>query len=235
MHPAGEWRKFSLTTGKLIERRQYWDFNFSSEANELSENEYLEELSFLFKQAVTRQFTGDREISSYLSGGMDSGAISAVASQNIQELTTFTVGFDRHSQSGMEVNLDEREAAEHMSYLFGTRHYEMVLKAGDMEKSMKQLVWHLEEPRVGQSYPNFYAANLASRFSPVVLSGTGSDELFGGYPWRYYRVAENANFDEYIKKYYLSWQRLLSKEQLSAVFSPLDKKTQTNGYKKHIS
>ncbi len=40
----------------------------------------------------------------------------------------------------------------------------MVLKAGDMERAMPRLVWHLEEPRVGQSYPNFYAAQLASKF-----------------------------------------------------------------------
>ena len=66
---------------------------------------------------------------------------------------------------------------------------EMVLKAGDMERCLKSLVWHLEEPRVGQSYPNYYAAKLASRFGKVVLSGAGGDELFAGYPWRYYRAA----------------------------------------------
>ena len=49
-----------------------------------------------------------------------------------------------------------------MSYLLKTEHYEMVLKSGDMERVMRRLVWHLEEPRVGQSYPNFYAAQLAS-------------------------------------------------------------------------
>ena len=48
-----------------------------------------------------------------------------------------------------------------MSYRFKTEHYEMVLKAGDMERCMPRLAWHLEEPRVGQSYPNFYAAQLA--------------------------------------------------------------------------
>ena len=62
----------------------------------------------------------------------------------------------------------------------------MVLKAGDMEKCIENYVWHLEEPRVGQSYPNYYAAKLASKFGKVVLSGCGGDELFGGYPWRYF-------------------------------------------------
>ena len=60
--------------------------------------------------------------------------------------------------SGVELACDEREKAEYMSYIFKTEHYEMVLKSGDMERCMKKLVWHLEDPRVGQSYPNFYAA-----------------------------------------------------------------------------
>ena len=50
-----------------------------------------------------------------------------------------------------------------------TEHYEMVLKAGDMEHVMPRLSWHIEEPRIGQSYPNFYAAQLASRFVKVAL------------------------------------------------------------------
>ena len=50
---------------------------------------------------------------------------------------------------------DERSAAEYMSYLFKTEHYEMVLKGGEMERILPKLAWHLEEPRVGQCYPNF--------------------------------------------------------------------------------
>ena len=79
----------------------------------------------------------------------------------------------------------------------------MVLKAGDMERVHAAAVWHLEEPRVGQSYPNYYAAQLASQFVKVVLSGAGGDELFGGYPWRYYRAVVNDELRHYVDKYYL--------------------------------
>jgi asparagine synthase (glutamine-hydrolysing) len=121
----------------------------------------------------------------------------------------------------MELAFDERERAEHMSYLFGTEHYEMVLKAGDMERVMPRLVWHLEDLRVGQCYPNFYAAQLASKFAKVVLSGAAGDELFGGYPWRYYRAAGSSGFDDYLASYYGYWQRLLDEDQVGAVLAPV--------------
>ena len=59
-----------------------------------------------------------------------------------------------------------------MSYLFKTEHYEMVLKAGDMERVFPGWPGTSRNRRVGQSYPNFYAAQLASKFVKVVLSGT---------------------------------------------------------------
>jgi len=90
-----------------------------------------------------------------------------------------------------------------------------------MERILPKLTWHLEEPRVGQSYPNFYAAQLAGKFVKVVLSGDGGDELFGGYPWRYYRAVVNDSFEDYIDKYYLYWQRLIPNRAIQRVFQPI--------------
>ena len=163
----------------------------------------------------------DVDVGSYLSGGMDSGSITALAATQLPYIRTFTCGFDLHSASGLELGCDERQKAELMSYLFKTEHYEMVLKAGDMERVLPSLSWHLEEPRVGQSYPNYYVAQLASKFVKVVLCGAGGDELFGGYPWRYYRAAVNDNFEEYVDKYYLFWQRLMSNQDIKRVFQPV--------------
>ena len=164
---------------------------------------------------------GDVELGCYLSGGMDSGSIAAIAAQSFPNLKTFTCGFDLSSASGIELAFDERPKAEAMSALFKTEHYEMVLKAGDMERCMAPLSKHLEEPRVGQSYPNFYAAKLASKFVKVVLSGSGGDELFGGYPWRYYRAANSQNFKQYIDQYYQYWQRLVNNSELTKMFAPV--------------
>lgn len=201
--------------------RQYWDYHFKEPNHKFDHREYVIELQRLFDQAVNRQLISDVELGTYLSGGMDSGSITAVAAKKFRDLKTFTCGFDLSSASGIELGFDEREKAEAMSAKFKTEHYEIVLKAGDMERCLKNLSWHLEEPRVGQSYPNFYAAKLASKFVKVVLSGAGGDELFGGYPWRYYRGVKSKSFDEFIDAYYLYWQRLINNKELDRLFTPI--------------
>lgn len=197
----------------------YWDYSFLAEPLPLSEEECAEQLYHLFVQAVTRQLISDVPVGSYLSGGMDSGSITAVAARHLQRLTTFTGGFDLTSASGLELGFDERRNAEIMANLFKTEHYEIVMHAGDMEWVLPELIWHLEDLRVGQSYPNYYVARLASRFVKVVLSGAGGDELFGGYPWRYYRSLNSASRDEYLNNYYQFWQRLVQDEDKAYLFN----------------
>ncbi|MCC6865838.1 MAG: asparagine synthase (glutamine-hydrolyzing) [Ignavibacteria bacterium] len=193
---------------KSLKIKQYWDFCFRNEYT-LTEEEYIIELERLFTQAVNRQLISDVEIGSYLSGGMDSGSITSIAAKNFKNLKTFTCGFDLSSASGLELGFDERIKAEFLSNIYKTEHYETVLKAGDMERVMHDLIWHLEDLRIGQSYPNFYVARLASKFVKVILSGSGGDELFAGYPWRYYRAVVNDDSEHYIEKYYRYWQRLI--------------------------
>lgn len=201
--------------------QRYWDFHFEEPENALSEADAVDELDWLFRQAISRQMISDVGVGAYLSGGLDSGSITALAAKQSAFMNTFTVGFDLNSASGVELGYDERAKAEQMSYLFKTEHYEMVLKAGDMERSLPNIAWHLEEPRVGQCYPNWYAAKLASKFVKVVLSGTGGDELFAGYPWRYYRAVVNDDFDHYVEKYYGFWQRLVPTDLLTKVMAPV--------------
>jgi asparagine synthase (glutamine-hydrolysing) len=200
---------------------RYWDFRFEEPSDPISEADAVEQLDQLFQQAVSRQLMSDVPVGSYLSGGMDSGSITALSALQLPHMRTFTVGFDLNSASGVELGYDERAGAEYMSYLFKTEHYEMVLKAGDLERVMPSVGYHIEEPRVGQSYPNYYAAQLASKFVKVTMSGAGGDELFAGYPWRYYRAVVNDGFEDYIDKYYAFWQRLLPGSMLPKVMAPV--------------
>jgi len=219
--PPGTFDWISLDHAACLKPTAYWDFRFAEPSEPADEQERVEECRRLFRQAVRRQLVSDVEVGCYLSGGMDSGSIAAVASREVALMRSFTCGFDLHSISGLELGFDEREAAEHMSYLFQTEHYEMVLKAGDMERALPAITWHLEDPRVGQCYPNFYVAQLASKFVKVVLSGAGGDEIFGGYPWRYYRAFESEGFEDYIDRYYAFWQRLLPNTEIRRVFGPI--------------
>jgi len=207
----------------------YWDFDFGRPDATMSSETACEETLRLFKQAVVRQMMADVRVGAYLSGGMDSGSVTAVASKETPRLATFTCGFDMSATTGREANFDERKDAELMSSHFKTEHYEQVINAGDLSWSMPHLVWHLEDLRVGMSYPNYYIAGLASKFVKVCLTGTGGDELYGGYPWRYYRVFRSINSEDYLKEYYSFWQRLVSDEDKKHLFTPEVLRSMPNG------
>ena len=219
--PAGSIARIARGGSREPQITRYWDYRFREPEQQVEVREYREELDRLIRQAVKRQLVSDVEIGSYLSGGMDSGTLTALAASELPYMKTFTCGFDMSSASGIELGCDERVTAEAMSARFKTEHYEMVLKAGDMERCLPRLSRHIEEPRVGQCYPNYYVAQLASKFVKVVLSGAGGDELFGGYPWRYYRASACTDFEHYIDQYYAFWQRLIPNATIAKVFQPI--------------
>ncbi|MEQ9166347.1 MAG: asparagine synthase (glutamine-hydrolyzing) [Fulvivirga sp.] len=226
MLPPASTVRIDTSTVKIV-HNSWWDYDFTQTDESMSFEYAQEETKRLFKQAVTRQMIADVPVGAYLSGGMDSGSITAVASDHVERLSTFTCGFDMSEVTGREVNFDERRDAELMANHFKTEHFEQVMNAGDIRWSLPKLVYHLEDLRVGMSYPNYYISRLASKFVKVCLQGTGGDELFGGYPWRYYKVFDSIDQKDYFNQYYEFWQRLVpdtEKEQLftKQVFNKID-------------
>jgi len=217
--PAGSFLSIEATAGAQPAQETYWDYEIPARPLEISEEEAADEVYRLFAQAVTRQLMSDVPLGCYLSGGMDSGSITAVARGKLGRLMSFTGGFDLSSASGLELGFDERQHSEFLANMLKTEHYEMVMHAGDMEAVMPTLIWHLEDLRVGQSYPNYYMARLAGKFVKVVLSGAGGDELFGGYPWRYYRSLGTNGQSDFARRYYDFWQRLIPDEDKSSLFN----------------
>ncbi|WP_022852164.1 asparagine synthase (glutamine-hydrolyzing) [Limisalsivibrio acetivorans] len=199
---------------------KYWDYSFSEPDDSMSFEEARDKTRELMEKAVQRQIVADVPVGSYLSGGMDSGSITALASRHIDRITTFTAGFELSRVTGVEATFDERRDAEVIANTFLTEHYEQVINAGDMPWVMPRLVRHLEDIRLGMSYPNYYISRLASKFVKVCLSGAGGDELFGGYPWRYYRVCNSVNKEEFFKNYYNFWQRLVPDNEKKDFFRP---------------
>ena len=213
--PAGH---LLVASKSSIELRRYWDLELDPDET-LSEDEWVDAVRAAFEEAVVRQLVSDVPVGSYLSGGMDSASVVAVASQTIPRLMTFTGGFDLSSVNGLELVFDERADAEHVASVFRTEHYEMVMHSGDMWWVLPELVWHLEDLRVGMSYQNHYIARLASKFVKVSLAGTGGDELFAGYPWRY-ELLDNASADEIEPRLFEYWSRLVPASDHQSFFSP---------------
>ena len=228
------------TENKQLSRHTYWDYDFTNREQDITEQEAKEETKRLFQQAVRRQLGEDNNIGVMLSGGMDSGSILALASEERDRLSTFTIGYHMDSVDGFEVNYDERKSAELMANYFKTKHFEQIINAGDMNWVLPDLIYKLEDLRAGMCYSNYYVSDLASKFVDVVLNGGGGDELFGGYGWRYFRIFDSTSKDDFIKKYYGFWQRLVSDENKQKLFTEntwnkIDKKNTFDIFKRVLT
>lgn len=216
--PANTVKITAETTG--VKHHSWWDYDFSEPDNTISFEDATRETERLMKNAVAKQMVADVPVGSYLSGGMDSGSIAVMANRHVNRLYTFTAGFEMSEVSGVESSYDERIDAELTANFIKSEHYEQVINAGDLKWSLPRVVWHLEDLRVGMSYPNYYISRLASKFVKVCLQGTGGDELYGGYPWRYYRVFQSLDQKDFFGQYYGFWQRLVKDEEKSSLFQP---------------
>jgi asparagine synthase (glutamine-hydrolysing) len=203
----------------FVKHESWWDYDFTQCDYSLSFEDAKTETEKLLRNAVARQMISDVPVGCYLSGGLDSGSITAIASSHVKRLATFTCGFDMSEVTGVEANYDERRDAELIANYFKTEHFEQVINASDLRWSLPRVVYHIEDLRVGMSYPNYYIARLASKFVKVCLQGTGGDELFGGYPWRYYRVFRSVDQKEFFNLYYEFWQRLVPDHQRHLLFT----------------
>ena len=206
------------STAEVV-HKSWWDYDFSQTDEKMSFEDARMETERLFQLAVAKQMVADVPVGSYLSGGMDSGSIAVVASKHVSRLYTFTCGFDMSQVTGVEANYDERRDAELTANYIKSEHYEQVMNAGDLRWSLPKLVYHLEDLRVGMSYPSYYISRLASKFVKVCLQGTGGDELFGGYPWRYYRIFKSLDRKDFFNQYYDFWQRLVKDEDKAKLFT----------------
>jgi asparagine synthase (glutamine-hydrolysing) len=213
--PAGH---YLVCENGLVETRLYWDLRFDPDPS-LTLEEWSGRLREHFEEAVTRQLMSDVPLGSYLSGGMDTGAISAVAARRIPGMHTFTCGFALpEGASDLEQYFDERDESHRLARMLGTIHHELELGPAAMAPALPHVVWHLDEPRVGISYQVYYTTEMIRRYVTVVLSGVGGDELFAGYPWRYEPVIGLTSSD-FETEYYRHWVRFLTDEEKRGLFT----------------
>jgi asparagine synthase (glutamine-hydrolysing) len=186
--PAGHRFVFDLNA-KTLSVRKYWEFLLEPDQHlaERSEDELADELLSLLRQAVRRRLAADVKLGVFLSGGIDSSAIAAlaVAEQGGAQVDTFTIGFE-------EATFDESVAARRMARRLGTRHHEATVNPQETRRILPRLMTALDEPLGDPSLvPSYALAELARRRVGVVLGGDGGDELFAGYDtFRALRFAE---------------------------------------------
>jgi asparagine synthase (glutamine-hydrolysing) len=193
--------------------REYWDLEFP-EARPKSENEYNEELSALFSEAVGCRLISDVPLGAFLSGGVDSSAVVAtMAAVSKEPVLTETAGFQ-------ERKWDESGYAQAVAGRLGTDHHKVIVMPRSSE-ILPRLVWHLDEPFADPSaIPTYYVCRAARERVTVALSGDGGDEIFGGYQRRYSKTLLAASIRRWLPEwfqqklvrplgsYYPKWDRL---------------------------
>jgi len=154
---------------------EYWRLP-DSESVQGSEEDLVDELEQRLNDVVESHLLADVEIGAFLSGGVDSSLICAMAARKLdQPLHTFTIGFEGGG--------DERSWARIVADHIGSSHREHVADL-DLVEKLPQLLHHLEQPLFDNSIlPTFLVSQIASEQVKVVLAGDGGDEPFFGYDW----------------------------------------------------
>jgi asparagine synthase (glutamine-hydrolysing) len=134
-----------------------------------------EEITEVLRDSVAKHMRADVTVGAFLSGGIDSTVIAALAREHNPDLITFTTGFERAGYSEIDVAAESAEA-------IGVRHVVRTVTAQDMMDALPLIVWYLDDPVADPALvPLYFVANEARKHVKVVLSGEGADELFGGY------------------------------------------------------
>jgi asparagine synthase (glutamine-hydrolysing) len=167
----GHWLK---AEGALLHERRYWR-PLSPTEQRTDEKAIVDEALETLKDAVRLRLVADVPIGFFLSGGVDSSAVVALAAEaSGQRLETFSIGFD-------DARYDEREHARYVAKRFGTRHHEFVLEPASVE-TVEEIAWHADEPFADSTaLPTWYLSHLTRQHVKVTLSGDGGDEMFAGY------------------------------------------------------
>jgi asparagine synthase (glutamine-hydrolysing) len=155
---------------------RYWELPLTSEA--ISLQAAAEQFRHLFEEAVSRQLVADVPVGAFLSGGLDSSSIVAVAAQRHPHCKTFSFGF------GDSIN--ELPFAREIAQRYGTEHIELTDSNENIASHLEKMQDIYDEPFGDSSnIPTFLLSKLARQYITVALAGEGSDELTCGYNFWY--------------------------------------------------
>jgi asparagine synthase (glutamine-hydrolysing) len=180
---------FTLRPGGQPETRRYFRPDFGIRSVPEPEKLYRE-ITEVLEDSVAKHMRADVTVGSFLSGGIDSTAIAALAMRHNPRLLTFTTGFEREGYSEIDVAAESAAA-------IGVEHITKVVTPQEMMDTLPLIVWYLDDPVADAALvPLYFIAREARKHVKVVLSGEGADELFGGY--QIYREAIALRAFDYI-------------------------------------
>jgi len=155
---------------------RYWQLPDTNDTIKMSEASL--QFKQLFKQAIKRQLIADVPVGAFLSGGLDSTTITAVASKYNNNLKTFSFGF--------EGTLNEVPYAKEAAEDYKTEHIEVTADNVDIGELILEMAKVYDEPFADSSnIPTYLLCKLARQYGKSILTGDGADELLAGYTWWY--------------------------------------------------
>jgi asparagine synthase (glutamine-hydrolysing) len=170
---------FTVAPGEPISVQRYFTPRFDerpiARGDVAEETRRHEEITEVLRDSVAKHMRADVTVGAFLSGGIDSTVIAALAREHNPDLITFTSGFERAGYSEVDVAAESAES-------IGVRHVVKNVTAQEMMDALPLIVWYLDDPVADPALvPLYFVAREARKHVKVVLSGEGADELFGGY------------------------------------------------------
>ncbi|CAN5672277.1 N-acetylglutaminylglutamine amidotransferase [soil metagenome] len=172
-----------IASSGRIEQSIYWKLNATRPRHPLSEPEWLAATRDLLIRVVERhRLAADVPVGVLLSGGLDSSLLVALLAEHVDNLQTFSMGFETLGE-GTE-KADEFEFSDQVAAQFKTQHHKYLIPYDEVLRRLPEAVRQMSEPMVSQDVIAFYLlGERVARQVKVVLSGQGADEVFGGYFW----------------------------------------------------
>lgn len=173
--PAGSYAYVSLSDA-AVTVKEWWNIHkFYQEKSKDDFDTALSKVDDMLHEAVkNRVESSDLEVGSFLSGGIDSGIVTAIAKEYSPSLKTFTVSFDGA--------YDEAPLAKLVADKYKTNHYEIKISYDNLINDVERIMTNYGEPFFDNSaIPSYYVSKAAKEHLTVILNGDGGDEIFGGY------------------------------------------------------
>ncbi len=174
----GSWLSIDLRSGKISKPTPYWSVcNLDSKPFHGQEKDAVDTTRNLLEASVKRQLASDVPVGAFLSGGVDSSAIVALAHRHYgSNLRTYTVGFDYIGDG------EELPQARKVAQQFGTEHHELHVSGNNIQEVIEKLAYAHDQPFADPAnLPLFQLCEALGGETKVILQGDGGDELFGGY------------------------------------------------------